>query len=76
MKHGELTIDNVDAACSSKLRAVHAQAAVRMGRLSRDGGNKKDTVRDRGVLVFAVTDEVLSMFLHRIRILTEIEPEW
>ena len=56
---------------SSELCPFHPKASVWMGRVSRDGGNQKDTVSEINKLDSSFIDK-----FRRIRILTEIEPDW
>lgn len=59
-----------DSQCSPNFSALYTEATIRVGCIPRDGGNEKDTV--------SVTD-VFRRFndlANRIRILTEIEPDW
>lgn len=61
----------IDITCSSHLRFVHSEAEDRVGCLSWDGRNEKDTVRVQALIPAAWPHD-----LFRIRILTEIEPDW
>lgn len=63
-----------DPACASQFGAVHAQTSFRVGCVPWNGGDKEDTVCGGVALIAVVIYSFLG--LHRIRILTEIEPDW
>ncbi|KAI0710437.1 hypothetical protein C8T65DRAFT_191076 [Cerioporus squamosus] len=54
------------------LGALHAQAAFRLGYLSRDGRDEENSVCPPSLQDWKLTHNVSC----RIRILTEIEPDW
>lgn len=60
-----------DTTCSSDICDVHPKTSLGMGGVPRDGRDKKDTVSVH-IAVFDMSADSES----RIRILTEIEPDW
>jgi hypothetical protein len=59
-----------DFACTSEFGALYPKAAFWLGDISRDGRDEENTVRT-GIADVDTTDT-----RNRIRILTEIEPDW
>jgi len=55
---------------ASHISAVHEKASIRLGHISRNGRNKKDPVGQQYYMPFFGSSEI------RIRIITEIEPDW
>lgn len=68
---GMLIICWTGTSCTPELCAVHQETEVGLGGFSRDGRNQEDSVCD-----FICSSIIIINLVYRIRILTEIEPDW
>lgn len=66
----------LDPSCAPNVCVIHPKTKIRLGNISRSWGNEEDTVRRFLSSHRFIYDWLTYWHPHRIRVLTEIEPDW